>query len=361
MANKTSIFIDNSAPAVNAAWLNINQTEANNIIATSGQSVDNTGLVNNQEAIGIASYAAQGSVFCTDSGAADAYVVTQVSPFLAPFALKNGLTIRFRAGNANTGAATVNPFGFGAGSIKQSDGSSALTAGMISTSFDTLIRYDGTNWRLVSVLSLNPTIQKFTSGSGTYTTPSGVVYIRVRMLGGGGGGGGGGTQATATTGSNGGNTTFGTTLLVANGGGAGTSGVAAGGTVSLGSAIGTALRGNDGGSYMAMTTQFCTGGAGGAGALGGGSAGFSNGGASSGATNSGSGGGGGGTNAAAGLHYGMGGGAAGGFVDAIIASPSATYSYAIGAGGAAGAAGTDGYIGGAGGSGYIEVTEYYNN
>jgi hypothetical protein len=30
-----------------------------------------------------------------------------------------------------------------------------------------------------------PTQQVFTSGSGTYTTPSGVRYIRVRMVGGG--------------------------------------------------------------------------------------------------------------------------------------------------------------------------------
>lgn len=37
-----------------------------------------------------------------------------------------------------------------------------------------------------------PTVQKFTSGSGTYTTPSGVKWIRVRMVGGVGGPGGSG-------------------------------------------------------------------------------------------------------------------------------------------------------------------------
>ena len=30
-----------------------------------------------------------------------------------------------------------------------------------------------------------PTVQKFTSGTGTYTTPANVKYIRVRMVGGG--------------------------------------------------------------------------------------------------------------------------------------------------------------------------------
>lgn len=40
-----------------------------------------------------------------------------------------------------------------------------------------------------------PTVQRFTSGSGTYTTPAGVKYIRVRMIGGGGNGGGGTVSA----------------------------------------------------------------------------------------------------------------------------------------------------------------------
>ncbi len=142
MANKNSVFVDNSAPAVNAEWLNINQTETNTLITTSGQTVDNTGLVNDQEAIAVASYAAQGGVFGTDSGVADAYVFTQVSPFKAPFVLKNGMTIRFRAGNANTGACTVNAFGSGVKSIKKEDGTTNPSAGNISISQDTTIRYN---------------------------------------------------------------------------------------------------------------------------------------------------------------------------------------------------------------------------
>ena len=58
----------------------------------------------------------------------------------------------------------------------------------------------------------NPTIQTFTSGSGTYTTPAGVSWIRVIMVGGGGGGGGSGGSASGGNGGTGGNTTFGTTL-----------------------------------------------------------------------------------------------------------------------------------------------------
>jgi hypothetical protein len=53
------------------------------------------------------------------------------------------------------------------------------------------------------------------------------------------------------------------------------------------------------------------------------------------------------------------GGGAGGYVEAIITSPSATYSYAVGAGGAGASAGTNGFAGGNGGSGVIFITAYF--
>jgi hypothetical protein len=51
------------------------------------------------------------------------------------------------------------------------------------------------------------------------------------------------------------------------------------------------------------------------------------------------------------------GGASGGYLEAIITSPSATYGYAVGAAGAASSGGT--HQGGAGGSGIVIVEEYY--
>lgn len=66
----------------------------------------------------------------------------------------------------------------------------------------------------------SPTQQRFTSGSGTYMTPAGCTYIRVRMVGGGGGGGGSGSTA-GTAGTSGGTTTFGTSLISCTGGSAG--------------------------------------------------------------------------------------------------------------------------------------------
>ena len=50
----------------------------------------------------------------------------------------------------------------------------------------------------------HPTVTRLLSGSGTYTTPSGCKYIKVKMVGGGGGGGGIGSGGTAQNGGAGG-------------------------------------------------------------------------------------------------------------------------------------------------------------
>jgi microcystin-dependent protein len=122
-------------------------TELETLITTSGQTPSSSIL--DQVSIGTASYAAQGGVFCTDSGIADAYVVTQVSPFKAPYSLKNGLGIKFRPGNANTGGAcTINPFGLGTKSIKEADGTTNPPANTLNSAQDIELRYDGTVFRL---------------------------------------------------------------------------------------------------------------------------------------------------------------------------------------------------------------------
>lgn len=213
-----------------------------------------------------------------------------------------------------------------------------------------------------------PTVQKVTaSGTGTYTTPAGVKYIRVRMVGGGGGGSGGGS-ASGGNGGTGGNSYFrvgaSPDLLVANGGVGGTWNGAggAGGTASLGSGpIGTALSGSSGGGFNASNGSGgpITGSIGGSTPFGGGGAsGVYNSVGQTATTNTGSGGQGGGNGNAPSSNGGSGGGA-GGFVDAIIHSPNSTYAYNVGAAGTVGTAGTSGTAGGAGAVGYLEVTEYY--
>lgn len=209
---------------------------------------------------------------------------------------------------------------------------------------------------------LAPTIQKFLSGSGTYTTPANVLYLRVRALGAGGGGGGTGSSG-ATSGSNGGNTTFGTSLVVANGGGGGGIGNASGsasnssgGSYSLGGLSGIGFNGSDGAGGSNISTG-SPGGAGGNGAFGGGAPGGPNANAGD-SSPSNSGGGGGGAGGSASLCSAAG-GAAGGFVDVIIPNPSATYSYGVGALGGGGTAGSGGSGGGSGSAGVLEITEFY--
>lgn len=215
---------------------------------------------------------------------------------------------------------------------------------------------------------VQPTVQKFTSGTTqTYTTPANVSFIRVRMVGGGGGGGASGTSSGGNS-TNGTASTFGTSLLNA-GGGSGSGNVSgattggAGGTASLGSGpIGTAVPGSIGGSgSFNLTANILISSGFGAGTPFAGSiGGVYNGGGNAANVNTGCGGSGGGGGATANLYSG-GGGGAGGYVDAIIASPSASYTYTVGAKGSGGTAGGSGYAGGDGGSGYIEVTEYYYN
>lgn len=232
-----------------------------------------------------------------------------------------------------------------------------------------LLSNDGSgnlSWAASSFVPVAPTIQKFLTGSGTYTRPSSPtpLYIKVKMVGGGGGGSGSGDAGTpGGNGGNGGNSTFGTALLVANGGVGGTyagqGGV--GGTASLGAAVGLAFTGGSGTGHsqqFTITTSQVSGGNGASSPFGGMGGGGSQGAVGQDATaNTGSGGGGGGLLNSPGNNSGSGGGS-GGYVDAIITSPAATYSYAIGAAGAAGAAG-NGWAGGAGAEGVILVEEYY--
>ncbi len=212
-----------------------------------------------------------------------------------------------------------------------------------------------------------PTNQTLLSGSAaTYTTPAGVLWIKVRAVGGGGGGGNSGAGASGS-GTTGGNTTFGTSLLTANGGvgGAATTNSAGatggvGGTATVTTSGTTlklaALQGGQGGSTAGVSVGAGSGGAGASTPFGGAPAGgldSSNG--ASAIANTGSGGtGAGGGNTLAGA----GGGGAGGYLEAIIYPTVAqTFTYTVGAGGVA--SGGGGFAGGSGGSGIIVVEEYY--
>jgi hypothetical protein len=128
-----------------------------NFITTSGQTPSTSNL--NQMGIGAARYSSGGQFF-TDSGTANAYVLTSISPFKSPVSSGTGegyfigMTIRFRAGNTNTGASTVNVNSAGVKNLKKEDGTTDLDVGDISTTRDSIFRYNGTSF--VQVLQINP-------------------------------------------------------------------------------------------------------------------------------------------------------------------------------------------------------------
>lgn len=270
--------------------------------------------------------------------------------------------------NNSTGVVTVQSSG--TNTIKAMAANTQLVVVVILTSGTTAAswatQYSSTT--AAGSILIAPTVQKFTSGSGTYTTPTinAPLYIRVRLVGGGGGGAGSSTVAANNggTGGTGGDTTFGPITGSGGTGGHGTNNSAGGtgGAATLGSGpIGTPIPGSPGGgSGESNITGYTVGAAGGPAPFfaGNGGSSIAGGTAGTGVTNTG-GGGGGATNVASANSNSGGGGGSGGFVDAIIAPPAATYSYGVGAAGTAGTAGTSGTAGGAGGSGYIEVTEYY--
>lgn len=207
-------------------------------------------------------------------------------------------------------------------------------------------------WRMLSHFPVKAaTSQVFTSGSGTYNTPSGATRLRVRLVGSGGGGAGSGT--TAGAGGAGNASTF-DTLSGAAGGAGLTTGGGAGGAGTNGDIN---ITGGSGGS--ACATSNIPGGHGGSSAFGGGGGGGSTSPGNGTTAGLNSGGGGGGAGSSTNVNSG-GGGGAGGYCEKIFRGPATSYSYGVGAAGTVGTAGTGGGTGGGGAAGVVVVEEFYD-
>lgn len=129
-------------------------------------------------------------VFGTDTGAANAYAITNTPAFTAVTAYQVGKFYTFVAANANSGASTFNVDGMGAKAIKKNTNED-LAQGDIKAGQVVTVVYDGTYFQTVSRLSATSDHgSQFitTTGAGNFTVPSNVTSIVVECVGGGGGG-----------------------------------------------------------------------------------------------------------------------------------------------------------------------------
>ena len=262
MAATTKIWVNNSPPSADDSDLNGFKLENNNLITSSGQSL-NVGD-RQQTSKGVANYVAN-STFYTDSGAADTYVLTAIGSKQSITAYTDGSTFEFVAGNPNTGgASTVNVSALGVKNIKLSDGTDPAV-GQIDGR--TLLKFDSGNDRAELILTGSVTTTIFTV-SGTYNPPASVKSLEFTAIGAGGGGGGvdgqgAGTVALSIAGAGGGSSKKITNSIESSY----TITIGAGGS---GGAAGT-NNGSSGGSTTVVSTGVnltCTGGAGGDGRLG---------------------------------------------------------------------------------------------
>ncbi len=223
------------------------------------------------------------------------------------------------------------------------------------------LRHNGTNWEAGSITSNTqvPSIQRFTSGSSTYTPSPGAKYIRIRMAG---GGGSGGANAGGFAGLPGSSSVFsgGGIMLTAPGGLGGLAGSSGNLSGGAGGATPTAVGPNasivvaqKGGAGGASSHRNPVSGMQVAGGMGGATPFFGGGAASSALAGEPNTGGGGAGRGGFETYPGSGGGS-GAYLEVLVNNPSGTYSYTVGAGGTAIPGG-----GGNGGSGIIIIEEYY--
>ena len=132
-----------------AAEYNNLASELKSTVTSLGITLDSGSIIQLAEVIQI--YSLIGKYY-TDSGAADAYVltadpVTRISPTI----YYDGMEVSWLPAFSNTGASTINLAGLGVKSVVKNDGATALNALDIVANKFSRATYDGTNFRLFEV------------------------------------------------------------------------------------------------------------------------------------------------------------------------------------------------------------------
>ncbi len=152
--------------------------------------------------------------YAVDSVGTDAYAVTMPGAASVPFV---GMEINFKAGTANTGAATLAINGGSALAIVKNV-STALATGDIIANQVIKVVYDGTNWQMISPTFNSPIVRTYLAAASpaTWTKPSGLKYVVVEVQAAGGNGAAGvDNGATGTPGGSGGGGGYSRKLIAA--------------------------------------------------------------------------------------------------------------------------------------------------
>lgn len=152
MAATQKNWSDNNPPQADDVDLNGFKEENNRLISSSGQGLNTAD--NDQTTKAVAIYASGGADYYTDSGTANAYVLTITGSKKTPPAYFDGMRIRFVPANTNTGASTVNAGGLGLANLKDSQGN-ALTTGALPGGIVVDATYNSSNseFRLSQLVS----------------------------------------------------------------------------------------------------------------------------------------------------------------------------------------------------------------
>lgn len=116
--------------------------EQKNIILSTSQTLSESDVFQIAKAMAI--YAAKGDYY-EDTGTADAYVLSVPDSKKAPIIYSDGLRARFKVGNTNTGASTVNIATIGVKAIKKNNGANDLEAGDLTIGVLAEIQYVSTS------------------------------------------------------------------------------------------------------------------------------------------------------------------------------------------------------------------------
>lgn len=124
------------------------RSELQNIVTSAGFTLDPEGGPDTDvEMLGktVTQYANAGQYY-QDSGAANAYVLARVGSLKALTSYIDGVTVLFKAGNANTGASTINVSSLGAKALRDNT-DAALVGGEIIANGYVIARYNASNDR----------------------------------------------------------------------------------------------------------------------------------------------------------------------------------------------------------------------